>query len=86
MIVTNVCFCLKRSNSLLYPGITASANHHAFEHKCSDSLALAERPQILRPGVEKEQLFGLPIEQRSAQDHEVVSELFLVFFFLRTLY
>uniref|UniRef100_A0A915CIQ6 E3 ubiquitin-protein ligase UBR5 n=3 Tax=Parascaris univalens TaxID=6257 RepID=A0A915CIQ6_PARUN len=68
--VTTVREFFQRSNSLLYPGITASANHHAFEHKCSDSLALAERPQILRPGVEKEQLFGLPIEQRSAQDHE----------------
>ncbi|KHN79410.1 E3 ubiquitin-protein ligase UBR5, partial [Toxocara canis] len=68
--VTTVRHFFQRSNSLLYPGITAAANHHAFEHRCCDSLALAERPQILKPGVEKEQMFGLPIEQRSTQDHE----------------
>nr|AZA04905.1 E3 ubiquitin-protein ligase [Anisakis simplex] len=60
----------QRSNSLLYPGITAARNHHAFEHKCSDCLTLAEQPQLLRAGLEKEHMFGLPVEQRSAQDHE----------------
>uniref|UniRef100_A0A8R1XPM3 UBR-type domain-containing protein n=1 Tax=Onchocerca volvulus TaxID=6282 RepID=A0A8R1XPM3_ONCVO len=59
----------QRSNSLLYPGIASSSNYHAFEHKCVDSLALAERPQLLRPDIEKEEMFGLPIKHKTACEH-----------------
>ncbi|VBB32380.1 unnamed protein product, partial [Acanthocheilonema viteae] len=59
----------QRSNSLLYPGIASSSNYHAFEHKCADSLALAERPQLLRPDIEKEEMFGLPIKHKTTCEH-----------------
>ncbi|MCP9265011.1 E3 ubiquitin-protein ligase UBR5 [Dirofilaria immitis] len=59
----------QRSNSLLYPGIASSSNYHAFEHKCVDSLALAERPQLLRPDIEKEEMFGLPIKHKTSCEH-----------------
>lgn len=61
----------QRSSSLLYPGITDISSRHAFEHKCSESLALAERPHLLKPGVEKEEMFGLPVRPRSFAEHEV---------------
>ncbi|CAG9541014.1 unnamed protein product, partial [Cercopithifilaria johnstoni] len=59
----------QRSNSLLYPGIASSSSYHAFEYKCVDSLALAERPQLLRPDIEKEEMFGLPIKHKTTCDH-----------------
>lgn len=46
-------------------------SHHPFEHRCCDSLALAERPHILNPEVEKEQLFGLPVQQKTTKEHNV---------------
>ncbi|VDN04928.1 unnamed protein product [Thelazia callipaeda] len=60
----------QRSNSLLYPGIPTSSAYHAFEHKCADSLPLAEYPQLLRPDAEKEEMFGLPIKHKTACDHK----------------
>lgn len=64
----------KRSNSLLYPGITMAPSHHPFEHKCSDSLALAERPHMLNPEVGKEQLFGLPVQQKTTKEHNKIAK------------
>ncbi|VDN23025.1 unnamed protein product [Gongylonema pulchrum] len=60
----------QRSNSLLYPGIATASSYHAFEHKCADSLALAERPQLLRPGIEKEEMFGLPVKHKTTGEHQ----------------